>query len=92
LRRAEEGAEMFRVFRVKKHDFTQKKNIFSNFRGGAGCTTPPFPPPPPVDPPLPLTNAKYLFTGIYIKYKLYFIGKYSQDTIILFLLEFINNS
>ena len=25
---------MFGVFRVKNHDFTQKKSYFSNFRGG----------------------------------------------------------
>ena len=43
LRRAEGGAKMFGVFRVKNHDFTPKNLIFSNFRGGrAGC-----PPPPP---------------------------------------------
>ena len=50
LRRAEGGAKMFGVFRVKHRDFTPKKNhIFSNFRGGgggarAGCA--------PLDPPL----------------------------------------
>jgi hypothetical protein len=34
LRRAEGGAKIFGVFRVKNHDFTLKKNhIFSNFRG-----------------------------------------------------------
>jgi hypothetical protein len=27
---------MFVVFRVKNHDFTQKKSLFSNFRGGGG--------------------------------------------------------
>jgi hypothetical protein len=36
LRRAEGGAKMFGVFRVKNHDFTPKKHIFSNFRGGGG--------------------------------------------------------
>ena len=48
LRRAEGGAHILGVFRVKNHDFTPKNNIFSNFRGGgggAGC-------PPPLDPPL----------------------------------------
>jgi hypothetical protein len=36
LRRAEEGAKIFGVFRVKNHDFTPKKIIFfSNFRGRA---------------------------------------------------------
>jgi len=34
-RRAEGGAKIFRVFRVKNHDFMQKNHIFSNFRGGA---------------------------------------------------------
>ena len=35
LRRAEGGAKIFGVFRVKNDDFTQKIHIFSNFRGGA---------------------------------------------------------
>ena len=45
LRRAEGGAKMLGVFRVKNHHFTQKNHIFSNFRGErAGCA--------PLDPPL----------------------------------------
>ena len=42
LRRAEGGAKMFGVFRVKNHDFTPKNHMFSNFRVGAraGCTPP----------------------------------------------------
>ena len=44
LRRAEGGAKIFGVFRVKNHDFTQKNYIFSNFRGGGVR--------PPLDPPL----------------------------------------
>jgi hypothetical protein len=36
MRRAEGGAKMFGVFRVKNHDFTPKNHIFSNFRGGGG--------------------------------------------------------
>jgi hypothetical protein len=35
LRRAEGGANIFGVFRVKNHDFTPKNLIFSNFRGGS---------------------------------------------------------
>ena len=35
LRRAEGGAKIFGVFRVKNHDFTPKKSYFSNIRGGA---------------------------------------------------------
>jgi hypothetical protein len=35
LRRAEVGANIFGVFRVKNHDFTPIFFIFSNFRGGA---------------------------------------------------------
>jgi hypothetical protein len=33
LRRAEGGAKMFGVFRVKNHDFTTKNHIFSNCEG-----------------------------------------------------------
>ena len=41
LRRAEGGAKIFGVFRVKNHHFTQKNHIFSNFRGEcAGCAPP----------------------------------------------------
>jgi hypothetical protein len=35
MRRAEGGAKIYGVFRVKNHDFTPKNHIFSNFRGGA---------------------------------------------------------
>jgi hypothetical protein len=35
LRRAEGGANIFGVFRVKNHDFMPKNHIFSNFRGVA---------------------------------------------------------
>jgi hypothetical protein len=45
LRRAEGGAKIFGVFRVKNHDFTPKNHIFSNFRGRA-------PNAPPLDPAL----------------------------------------
>ena len=42
LRRAEGGAKILGVFRVKNHDFTPKNHIFSNFRGArAGCAPPP---------------------------------------------------
>ena len=34
MRRAEGGANIFGVFRVKNHDFTPKNLIFSNFKGG----------------------------------------------------------
>ena len=33
LRRAKGGANIFGVFRVKNHDFTQKNHIFSNCGG-----------------------------------------------------------
>ena len=35
LRRAEGGANIFGVFRVKNHDFTPKNHIFSIAEGGA---------------------------------------------------------
>ena len=43
LRRAEGGAKILGVFRVKNHDITPKNYIFSNFRVGAraGCALPP---------------------------------------------------
>jgi hypothetical protein len=44
LRRAEGGAKMFGVFRVKNHDFTPKNLIFSNFRGGVRRVRPLYPP------------------------------------------------
>ena len=42
LRRAEGGAKIFGVFRVKNHDFTPKKIIFFPILGGAhaGCAPP----------------------------------------------------
>ena len=52
LRRAEGGAQIFWVFRVKNHDFTQKNHIFSNFSGGARRVH------TPLDPPL-LVNVQY---------------------------------
>ena len=36
LRRAEGGANIFGVFRVKNHDFTPNYYIFSNCMGGGG--------------------------------------------------------
>ena len=42
LRRAEGGAKIVGVFRVKNHDFTPKNHIFSNFRGGARRVRPPW--------------------------------------------------
>ena len=44
LRRAEGGAKIFGVFRVKNYNFTPKNHIFSNFRGGRA------PPPPWIRP------------------------------------------
>ena len=41
LRRAEGGAKIIGVFRVKNHNFTPKNLIFSNFRGGRAPGTPP---------------------------------------------------
>ena len=45
FRRAEGGAKIFGVFRVKNHDFTPKNHIYFNFRGRA-------PGAPLLDPPL----------------------------------------
>ena len=43
LRRAEGGAKIFGVFRVKNHDFTPKNLIFSYFRGGGRAPGAPHP-------------------------------------------------
>ena len=45
---AEGGAKIFGVFRVKNHDFMQKKTFFPILGGGGA----PDAPPPPLDPPL----------------------------------------
>jgi hypothetical protein len=42
LRRAEGGAKVFGVFRVKNHEFTPKNHMFSNFRGGRRVRPPPW--------------------------------------------------
>ena len=42
LLRAEGGAKIVGVFRVKNYDFTPKNHIFSNFRGGALRVRPPW--------------------------------------------------
>ena len=41
MRRAEGGANIFGVFRMKNHDFTPKNHIISNFRGGCAPGAPP---------------------------------------------------
>jgi hypothetical protein len=58
LRRAEGGAKIVGVFRVKNHDFKPKNHIFSNFRGDARRVLPP--PPPWIRPSmLQIVSKKY---------------------------------
>jgi hypothetical protein len=40
VRRAEGGANIFGVFRVKNHDFTPKNHIFSKIRGARAGSPP----------------------------------------------------
>ena len=55
LHRAEGGANIFGIFRVKNHDFTPKNLIFFfNFRGGARRVRPP---PPESAPALVSSNS-----------------------------------
>jgi hypothetical protein len=54
-RRAEGGAKLFGVFRVKNHDYMPNNHIFSNFVGGGGARRV-RPLPPPMDPPLGLSS------------------------------------
>jgi hypothetical protein len=42
LRRAEGGAKIFGVFRVKNHDFTQKNLFFFPILGGRAPAVPPW--------------------------------------------------
>ena len=56
LRRAEGGANIFGVFRVKNHDFTPKKSYFLQFQGGLRV-------PPPLDPPLIQSIYKPMMTA-----------------------------
>ena len=95
LRRAEGGTNIFGVFRVKNHDFTQKNHIFSNCGGrrenvwGISCEKSRFTPrnpifsnfsPPP--PPLPLDPPLHIEVIIKIRYSL-------EIYIILFILGLI---
>ena len=65
LRRAEGGANIFRVFRVENHDFTPKNLFFSNFRGGGGGRC--------LDPPLVYDMYVYILYNI-----LYFLWLYNE--------------
>ena len=58
MRRAEGGAKIFGVFRVKNHDFTPKKIIFFPILGGGGR---------PLDPPLAYISSK--IPGFYMARK-----------------------
>jgi hypothetical protein len=59
LRRAEGGAKIFGVFRVKNHDFTPKKNLFFLILGGGAPGA-----PLTLDPPLLLS---FCNVQLYIK-------------------------
>jgi hypothetical protein len=52
-RRAEGGAKIFGVFRVKNHDFTPKNHIFPVLGGRAPGA------PPPLNPPLNMITHGY---------------------------------
>ena len=56
LRRAEGGAKICGVFRVKNHDFTPKNHIFPILRGGARWVRPPPPGSAPAILPQILTR------------------------------------
>ena len=58
MRRAEGGAKIFEVFRMKNHDFTPKNHIFSNFRGGGARRV-----RPPLDQPLIYIYMMLLYFG-----------------------------
>jgi hypothetical protein len=64
LRRAEGGAKIFWVFRVKNHNFTPKNHFFSNFGGGGapGAHT-----PPPGSAPA-INNISFILRDILLDY------------------------
>jgi hypothetical protein len=66
LRRAEGGAKIFWVFRVKNHNFTPKNHIFSNFRGGGGGRRVHTPPPPGSAPAI--NNISFILRDILLDY------------------------
>ena len=79
LHRVEGGANNFRVFRVKNHDFTQKNHIFTNFRGGhmPGAS-------PPLDLPLytsVISRAFNIFQvcQYFTIYRQYFLLKFEKN-------------
>ena len=55
-RRAEGGANMFGLFRVKNHDLTITNHIFFQFKGAGGGS-------PPLDPPLTYSIYKPMMTA-----------------------------
>jgi hypothetical protein len=70
LRRAEGGAKIFEVFRMKNHDFTPKNHIFSNFRGGGHAPGAPPAGSAPVKDPLLSTNGFINYMYLKITYHL----------------------
>ena len=72
LRRAEGGAKLVLVFRVKNHDFTPKNHIFPILGGRPH-------PPPPLDPPLFTTiYHSQLRDSLKVLVQLYFINNNVQ--------------
>ena len=71
LHRAEGGAKIVGVFRVKNHDFTQKNHIFSNFRGAPRA-------PASLDPPLLSEQFKFLETEAILMHDITFLTRYSH--------------
>ena len=92
LRRAEGGAKIFGVLRVKNHDFTPKNHIFSNFRGGARRVRP----PPPGSAPDYYDHATLLRFHLYAYLSRYypqynFLGGKKTTTETTHFLTFISN-
>jgi hypothetical protein len=71
LRRAQGGANIFGVFRVKNHDFTPKNHIFSYFFGGGAPGAPPRPGSAPVLDFLTVPTVWYFLFVILILWKRY---------------------
>ena len=76
LRRAEGGAKICGVFRVKNHDFTQKNYVFSNSRRRVR-------PPPPPSGSAPVFVDIWPFQKITVKYIycIYWLLKHAKISI-----------
>ena len=89
LCRAEGGAKIFGIFRVKNHDFTPKNHIISKFRGArSGCA-------PSGSYPARIIIAMQMWLNLGINIKITMLGTIPMHAlwrkVVLFIIEIIKN-